>query len=159
MSRYDGLIIPRSYGEYINKTDAATLLQALQLSGVMDNVPTAGSNHPVKSSGVYSAILSRLEQKTFIATAGGTDTGLSINAGSLGKTYILICSAQWDAGNNTSSAIYLIRCGFNGGYFQKVTISEVNINSNFPLTITKSENDKLVLTSPSNVWRVKIISN
>ena len=56
MSRYDGLIIPRSYSEYINKTDAATLLQALQLSGVMDNVPTAGSNHPVKSGGIYSAI-------------------------------------------------------------------------------------------------------
>lgn len=53
MSRYDGLIIPRSYSEYINKTDAATLLQALQLSGVMDNAPTANSNHPVKSSGVY----------------------------------------------------------------------------------------------------------
>ena len=31
MSRYDGLIIPRSYNEYINKTDAATLQQALQL--------------------------------------------------------------------------------------------------------------------------------
>ena len=52
MSRYDGLIIPRSYSEYINKTDAATLLQALQLSGVMDNAPTAGSNKPVKSSGL-----------------------------------------------------------------------------------------------------------
>jgi hypothetical protein len=52
MSRYDGLIIPRSYSEYINKTDAATLLQALQLSGVMDNTPTADSNHPVKSGGV-----------------------------------------------------------------------------------------------------------
>ena len=56
MSRYDGLIIPRSYSEYINKTDAATLLQALQLSGVMDNAPTANSNHPTKSSGVYTAI-------------------------------------------------------------------------------------------------------
>ena len=56
MSRYDGLIIPRSYSEYINKTDAATLLQSLQLSGVMDNAPTAGSNHPVKSSGVATAI-------------------------------------------------------------------------------------------------------
>ena len=56
MSRYDGLIIPRSYSEYINKTDAATLLQALQLSGVMDNAPTANSNHPVKSSGILAAI-------------------------------------------------------------------------------------------------------
>ncbi len=57
MSRYDGLIIPRSYSEYINKTDAATLLQALQLSGVMDNAPTANSVHPVKSGGIYSAII------------------------------------------------------------------------------------------------------
>ena len=56
MSRYDGLIIPRSYSEYINKTDAATLLQALQLSGVMDNAPTANSNHPIKSSGVDAAL-------------------------------------------------------------------------------------------------------
>ena len=56
MSRYDGLIIPRSYSEYINKTDAATLLQALQLSGVMDAAPTAGSNHPAKSGGIYEAM-------------------------------------------------------------------------------------------------------
>ena len=56
MSRYDGLIIPRSYSEYINKTDAATLLQALQQSGVMDAAPTANSNHPIKSSGVYDVI-------------------------------------------------------------------------------------------------------
>ena len=56
MSRYDGLIIPRSYSEYINKTDAATLLQALQLSGVMDNAPTADSNNPVKSGGIRTAL-------------------------------------------------------------------------------------------------------
>lgn len=56
MSRYDGLIIPRSYGEYINKTDAATLSQALQLPGVMDSAPTANSNHPAKSGGIYNAI-------------------------------------------------------------------------------------------------------
>ena len=56
MSRYDGLIIPRSYSEYINKTDAATLQQALQLSGVMSNIPTKDSSLPVKSGGVWNAI-------------------------------------------------------------------------------------------------------
>ena len=56
MSRYDGLIIPRSYSEYINKTDAATLQQALQLSGVMTNNPVKGSSLPVKSGGVWDAI-------------------------------------------------------------------------------------------------------
>ena len=65
MARYDGLIIPRSYSEYINKTDAATLLQALQLSGVMDNAPTSGSNHPTKSSGVYTALAGKQATLTF----------------------------------------------------------------------------------------------
>ena len=57
MSRYDGLIIPRSYSEYINKTDAATLSQALQLSGVMDNAPTAGSSNAARSNGIKSALV------------------------------------------------------------------------------------------------------
>ena len=57
MSRYDGLIIPRSYSEYINKTDAATLSQALQLSGVMDNAPTAGSSKAARSGGIKSALV------------------------------------------------------------------------------------------------------
>ena len=56
MSRYDGLIIPRSYSEYINKTDAATLQQALQLSGVLSGAVAAGDNKAVKSSAV-NAIL------------------------------------------------------------------------------------------------------
>lgn len=57
MSRYDGLIIPRSYSDYINKTDAATLSQALQLSGVMDSAPTAGSSKAARSSGIKSALV------------------------------------------------------------------------------------------------------
>lgn len=56
MARYDGLIIPRSYNDYIPKTDAATLSAALQLSGVMSNSPTKNSSIPVKSGGVWSSI-------------------------------------------------------------------------------------------------------
>lgn len=56
MSKYDGLIIPRSYSEYINKTDAATLSQALALPGVMDAAPTPGSTKPAQSGGIYTAI-------------------------------------------------------------------------------------------------------
>jgi hypothetical protein len=56
MSRYDGLIIPRSYSEYINKTDATTLQQALQLSGVLSNTVAAGDNKAVKSAAVNTAI-------------------------------------------------------------------------------------------------------
>ena len=56
MSRYDGLIIPRSYSEYINKTDAATLSQALRLSGVVQDKPAKESKSPIESGGVWDAI-------------------------------------------------------------------------------------------------------
>ena len=56
MSRYDGLIIPRSYSEYINKTDAATLSQALQLSGVLSGAVAAGDNKAVTSNAVNGAL-------------------------------------------------------------------------------------------------------
>ena len=56
MSRYDGLIIPRSYSEYINKTDAATLQQALQLPGVLSGAVDADDNKAVKSSAVKAAL-------------------------------------------------------------------------------------------------------
>lgn len=56
MSRYDGLIIPRSYSEYINKTDAATLQQALQLSGVLSETVAAGDNKAVTSNAVNGAL-------------------------------------------------------------------------------------------------------
>jgi len=65
VSRYDGLIIPRSYSEYINKTDAATLSQALQLSGVMDAAPAEDSVKPAKSGGIYDALQGKQPTLTF----------------------------------------------------------------------------------------------
>ena len=56
MSRYDGLIIPRSYSEYINKTDAATLQQALQLSGVLSDTVQSGDNKAVRSKAVNTKL-------------------------------------------------------------------------------------------------------
>ena len=56
MSRYDGLIIPRSYSEYINKTDAATLSQALQLGGVLAQQVSAGNNAAITSDAVHKSI-------------------------------------------------------------------------------------------------------
>ena len=75
MSRYDGLIIPRSYSEYINKTDAATLQQALQLSGVLSGAVAAGDNKAVKSSAVNTALATKQDKLTFdtTPTAGSTN--------------------------------------------------------------------------------------
>ena len=57
MSRYDGLIIPRSYSEYLNKTDSATLSQMLQhLTGLWSHAVSSGDNKPVTSDAVYEAL-------------------------------------------------------------------------------------------------------
>ena len=69
MSRYDGLIIPRSYSEYINKTDAATLQQALQLPGVLSAIVAAGDNKAVKSSAVYEALTNYIKNTTLTINA------------------------------------------------------------------------------------------
>ena len=83
MSRYDGLIIPRSYSEYINKTDAATLQQAMQLSGVLSGAVAAGDNKAVKSSAVNNALAAlkankvynyKLYENTYIYLFTGNDS-------------------------------------------------------------------------------------
>lgn len=79
MSRYDGLIIPRSYSEYINKTDAATLSQALQLGGVLDSAPTENSVKAVKSGGVFDALADLDTAKQDVLTFDDTPTEDSNN--------------------------------------------------------------------------------
>lgn len=71
MSRYDGLIIPRSYSDYLNKTDAATLSQMLDtLGGTMDGTPTKDSNKAVRSGGIYSFNLAlTADSRTFTGPA------------------------------------------------------------------------------------------
>ena len=70
MSRYDGLIIPRSYSEYINKTDAATLQQALQLSGVLSGAVAAGDNKAVKSGAVATALAGYFYKSVYTTSNG-----------------------------------------------------------------------------------------
>lgn len=44
MAKYDGLIIPRSYGEYVNKTDTATFNQMLTNAGITGKLATLQNN-------------------------------------------------------------------------------------------------------------------
>jgi len=114
MSRYDGLIIPRSYSEYINKTDAATLLQALQLSGVMDSAPTANSNHPTKSSGVYTALAGKIANDP-------TSSFSDCNSAPVG----FVCGQnKANAPNNTTQFIYLLTLRINNeaNYQQQICV-------------------------------------
>ena len=73
MSRYDGLIIPRSYNEYINKTDPVAMSQALQLSGVLSGAVAAGDNKAVTSNAVNGA-LANYRQKTNVFIKNNSKT-------------------------------------------------------------------------------------
>ena len=56
MAKYDGLIIPRSYSDYLNKADGATLSQMLDsIGGTFDASPTPNSVKPARSGGIFAA--------------------------------------------------------------------------------------------------------
>jgi hypothetical protein len=107
MSRYDGLIIPRSYSEYINKTDAATLQQALQLSGVLSNAVTERDNRAVMSDAVNNAIkdfykyftlpingnVTRYDTISGLFPTSAVDTNAYIITLRNGEMHLLICGS------------------------------------------------------------------
>ena len=111
MSRYDGLIIPRSYSEYINKTDAATLGQALQLPSVMDSTPTENSNRPVKSGGIFAA-------NAVIMASSTTLSGVAISAGSVVRVLFTADLTGSDATTGLTLTYngdaYAVKVGKNG---------------------------------------------
>ena len=108
MSRYDGLIIPRSYSEYINKTDAATLQQALQLPGVLSGAVAAGDNKAVKSSAVNAALSNYkgvLEKTVTIKHGNAVHTLVNLDTNA---TYLLHAS-----GNNFGGYLGFVTNGYN----------------------------------------------
>ena len=50
-------------------------------------------------------------------------TGINVNAGNGGRTYLITYSYQGGTGNTTASSLYMIRCGFDGGNFTATKIS------------------------------------
>ena len=140
MSRYDGLIIPRSYSEYINKTDAATLSQALQLSGVLSGAVAAGDNKAVTSNAVNNALANYTvngSSPTFqdVIINGNlnlnvthTDTYIEIY-NKANKVYFLLV---W---NDTANCCYLVN---------KIRFSKI--------TLTKLFGNAYVSTNNYNVW-------
>ena len=111
MAKYDGLIIPRSYNDYVNKSDPAGVAQALQLTGVMDNAPTAQSTKPAKSGGIFAA-------NAVIMANNKTLSGVAISAGSVVR--VLFTAALTGSNATTGLALtyngntYAVKVGKNG---------------------------------------------
>ncbi|WP_147613012.1 pyocin knob domain-containing protein [Treponema pectinovorum] len=61
MSRYNGLIIPRSYNDYINKTDGVTLKKVFQQ--VLSKTVIENDNNAVTGGAVAEALKGKLDKK------------------------------------------------------------------------------------------------
>lgn len=111
MAKYDGLIIPRSYNDYINKSDPAGVSQALQLTGVMDAAPTAASTKPAKSGGIFAA-------NAVIMASSATLTGVAISAGSVVRVLFTAALTGSDATTGLTLTYngnaYAVKVGKNG---------------------------------------------
>ena len=97
MTKYDGLIIPRSYSDYLNKTDGATLSQMLDsIGGTFDASPTPNSVKPARSGGIFAA-------SAVITSDSTTLTGVTISAGSVVR--VLFTAAL--TGNDATTGLQL----------------------------------------------------
>jgi len=52
--------------------------------------------------------------KRMYFTTTATSTGINVNTGLGAAAYLMVASKSWNDGNNTASALYLIRCGYDG---------------------------------------------
>ena len=140
MSRYDGLIIPRSYSEYINKTDAATLQQALQLPGVLSGAVADGDNKAVKSAAVNAALTNYVKNES-----SPIFQNVKIN-GNL-TLYTTHVDSYIDMGGKEFKTYFLIAWDENNscGYL-------VNKISNKEIKLTKLFGNAYVSTNDFNVW-------
>lgn len=111
MAKYDGLIIPRSYNDYVNKSDPISVSQALQLTGVMDNAPTAQSTKPAKSGGIFAA-------NAVIMANNKTLSGVAISAGSVVRVLFTAALTGSDATTGLTltynDTAYAVKIGKNG---------------------------------------------
>lgn len=129
MSRYDGLIIPRSYSDYISKTDAATLLQALQLSGVMDSAPTSGSNKPAKSGGIYTELLKKVDKVFFEINHASLFRGRCLN-GSINTQYPATPFANAPKYYGLGYTLAEVYSMINNGSFSDIWVGDYFIDPN-----------------------------
>ena len=112
MAKYDGLIIPRSYSDYLNKTDGATLSQMLDsIGGTFDASPTPNSVKPARSGGMFAA-------NAVITSNNATLTGVTISERSVVRVMFTAALTGSDATTGLTltynGTAYAVKVGKNG---------------------------------------------
>lgn len=74
----------------------------------------------------YANDFSNLLQCVYKKTIWGnvlTNTGINVNSGAGGRTYLVCWSTHSSTGNSTSSYIGMLRCGYNGNNYSLIEIA------------------------------------
>lgn len=112
MAKYDGLIIPHSYSDYLNKTDGATLSQMLDsIGGTFDASPTPNSVKPARSGGIFAA-------NAVITSNNATLTGVTISERSVVRVMFTAALTGSDATTGLTltynGTAYAVKVGKDG---------------------------------------------
>ncbi len=87
------------------------------------------------------------------------NTGISVNASNSGETILALCSGHGGTGYNTTSAIYMLRFGYNGGNLFVTKIAKSSgVSNEAEFTFAVSDNT-LTVAGPHGSNYVKLISN
>ena len=84
-------------------------------------------------------------------------TGININGGLGGKIVMAYLSGQWDAGNSSSAALIMIRCGHSGNNFSATVVSSDNYV--YPVTFTQISGTLHVSAGVTHAVRIRFITN
>lgn len=86
---------------------------------------------------------------------GAVDTGISVNAGQPGLCMLAMCCLQNDVGNNTFSAIYMLRFHYDGNSAPAATQIALDAGATGfgGFTFGVSGSNTLTITSPGGNWR------
>lgn len=91
------------------------------------------------------------------AASGGTNTHISVNGGYGGNTLFCLVSIQWDTGNNTTSQLFMIRCGYNGNNYSVVKLHSSNEQSYYIISFSVNESGELIVSSSSSTAKIMIV--
>ena len=151
MSRYDGLIIPRSYSEYINKTDAATLQQALQLPGVLSGAVAAGDNKAVTSNAV-NGVLKNYINENYCKNITPNNTFVR-------EISFPLSSTNWFCGEVYGNLNNYGNIAFHIAVQSATSITKTNIiGDSTKINITIDETNMLLKMSCDNTYSIKSIT-
>lgn len=95
--------------------------------------------------------------KFYSGQAGATvDTGIKVNAGYLGGTVVIIASCHTSSGNSTTSCIFMVRCGYDGGNYAVIEVAKSQVGGAF--TVSKNSSNHITI-SATGAWQAMVLCN